>query len=125
VNTLLEIRYPRRKQTMFDSMFEADEQSLLPLRGRAVCVIMNDETRYTGILTSCGPTSIVLNGERTQRPVKRTRNLKIQTGEKMIAGDQQNATSAYWGTLSLGPSMELNTAKAVIPLSPIRAVILL
>jgi hypothetical protein len=110
---------------MFDSMFKADEQSLLPLRGRAVCVVMNDETRYTGILTSCGPTSIVLNGERSQRPAKRTRKAKIQTEEKMIVGDQQNVSSAYWGTLSIGPSMELNTAKAVIPLSPIRAVIVL
>ncbi|MCD9023878.1 hypothetical protein [Cohnella silvisoli] len=110
---------------MFDSLFEANEESLLPLCGRAVCVIMNDDTRYTGILTSCSPTSIVLNGERTQRPVKRGRKAKIQTEENIHQEEQQNSTSAYWGTLSFGPSMELNTAKAVIPLSPIRAVIAL
>jgi hypothetical protein len=110
---------------MFDSMFSADEESLRPLYGRAVCVIMNDETRYTGILTSCGPTSIVLNGERSGRPVNRSRKAKVQSEEKTLIGDQQNTTSAYWGTLNFGPSMELNTAKSVIPISPIRGVILI
>ncbi len=110
---------------MLDSEFDVNEQSLRPLCGRAVCVIMNDETRYTGILTSCSPSSIVLNGERTLRPAKRARKAKVQAGKNATPEQQQNVTSAYWGMLSLEPSVQINNAKAVIPLSPIKTVILL
>jgi hypothetical protein len=64
---------------MLDSIFTTDEMSLRPLCGRTVYIIMNDESRYTGILASCGQSSITLNGEgeRSLRPVKRTRKVKI------------------------------------------------
>ncbi|TFE19521.1 hypothetical protein [Cohnella luojiensis] len=108
---------------MMDSV-SFDENSLRPLYGRAVCVIMDDETRYTGILTSCGPSSLVLNGERTRRPVKRSRKSKIKAEVSTTQQEEQtaSASSAYWGTLSLGPSMEVSTVKAVLPLAPVKAV---
>lgn len=108
-----------------DSMFPIDEESLRPLFGRAVCVIMNDETRHTGILTACGPSSIVLNGERTGRPVKRDRKSKLKADISMMQQEEQLPSSAYWGALSLGPAMEVSTVKAVIPLAPVKAVIVI
>jgi small nuclear ribonucleoprotein (snRNP)-like protein len=112
---------------MLDTIFSANEQSLRPLCGRTVYVIMNDETRYTGILTSCGQSSITLNGkrERSRRPVKRTRKAKIQAGENIDKPEKQTSTSAYWGNLSFDPPIELSNKRTVIPLAPIKAVILL
>jgi hypothetical protein len=107
---------------MFDPVFIADKQSLLPLCGRAVCIILHDDTRYTGILTSCGPSSIVLHGERTNRPVNRTRKVKIQAEEGKISLQDHTSPTAYWGTLCLGPPIEYSTVKAVIPFAQIRAV---
>jgi hypothetical protein len=64
---------------MLDSKFTTDEMSLRPLCGRTVYIIMNDETRYMGILASCGQSSITLNGEgeRSLRPAKRTRKVNL------------------------------------------------
>jgi small nuclear ribonucleoprotein (snRNP)-like protein len=107
---------------MLNTVFNADEQTLRPLCGRAVCVILNDDTRYTGILTSCGPSSIVLNGERTNRPVYRTRKAKIQAEENKTSTQKKASLSSYWGTLSLSPPIECSTIKAIIPMVPIRAV---
>lgn len=107
---------------MLDPELYTDEQTLRPLYGRAVCVILNDDTRYTGILTSCGPSSIVLNGERTNRPVNRMRKVKIQAEEDNASLKQQPSSTSYWGALSLGPPIECSTVKAVIPLAPIRSV---
>jgi hypothetical protein len=88
---------------------------------------MNDETRYAGILTSCGPSSITLNGEgeRSRRPVKRTRKVKIQAGENIDKPEKQTSSSANWGTVNFDPPLELSNIRTVIPLAPIKAVILL
>ncbi|RED57259.1 hypothetical protein [Cohnella lupini] len=115
---------------MPNSVFYFNEDSLRPLFGRAVCVVLNDETRHTGILTSCGPSSIVLNGdrleraeiaERSLRPVKRSRKSKLHADVSAIKLEEQTPT-AYWGTLSIGPAIDVCKDKAVIPLSPVRAV---
>ncbi|WP_373232534.1 hypothetical protein [Cohnella sp.] len=109
---------------MLNTIFSTDEKSLRPLCGRAVCVILNDETRYTGILTSCSPSSLTLNSERTHRPVKRKRKAKIQADD--IPATQEHPTSnAYWGTLSLEPPNLQNSPIRVIPLAPVKAVIAL
>ncbi|WP_239618611.1 hypothetical protein [Cohnella mopanensis] len=110
---------------MMDSSFSFDEDSLQPLCGRAVCVILNDGTRHTGILTSCSPSTIVLNGERTVRPVKRTRKSKAQVDISTIQSEEQSESTAYWGVLSAGPLMEVSSVKSVIPLAPVREVILI
>ena len=102
------------------SPYSYDKNSLKPLLGRAVCVIMNDHTRYTGILTSCSSSSIILNGERTERPVSRKRKFKTQAEVSTVNSKQQYPSSAYWGELSLSPAMEVSTVKSVIPLSPIK-----
>lgn len=109
---------------MLNSIFSADEKSLSPLYGRAVCVILNDETRYSGILTSCSPSSLTLNGERTLRPVKRKREIRIQS-EESHASEEHPASTGYWGTLSLEPPIPHNPARTVIPLAPVKAVVLL
>ncbi|WP_130613611.1 hypothetical protein [Cohnella abietis] len=100
--------------------YSLHEQSLRPLLGRAVCVIMNDKTRYTGVLAFCESSSIVLNGERSQRPVKRSRKAHIHSDEQVSVEQQHYPTSAYWGILSLGPTLSANSVsvKAVIPISP-------
>ncbi|WP_256759703.1 hypothetical protein [Cohnella sp. WQ 127256] len=113
-----------------DSLFPINEDSLRPLVGRAVYVIMNDDTRHTGVLTSCSSSSIILNGERTARPVNRSRKSKMKVDINSLELDQrdrdaQPASSAYWGALSLEPAKDISTVKAVIPLAPIRAVILI
>jgi hypothetical protein len=105
---------------MFNPVFIADKQSLLPLCSRAVCIILHDDTRYTGILTSCGTSSIVLNGERTNRPVNRTRKVKIQAEEGKTSIHDHTSQTASGGTLSLGPLIEYSTVKAVIPFALIR-----
>lgn len=110
-----------------DFVYSFDENSLRPLYGRAVCVIMDDETRHTGILTSCGPSSIVLNGERTHRPVKRSRKSKIKAEVSTTKQEEPSApaSTAYWGALSFGPALEVSTVKAVLPLAPVKAVFVL
>jgi hypothetical protein len=111
---------------MLDFYYPVDEKALLPLCGRAVCVIMSDETRHTGILTSCGANTLTLNGERTFRPVKRKhkRKTKMKVSEN-LTDQRQPASTAYWGNLSLGPLIEKSTVKAVIPLAPIKAIMVL
>lgn len=105
-----------------EPLFPVNEKSLRPLFGQAVCVVLNDDTQYTGILTSCGPSSIVLNGERSMRPVERKRKSKVKADVSTVKQEEQPESSAYWGKLSLGPAMEVSTVKAVIPLSPVKAV---
>jgi len=102
-----------------DSPYSYDEGSLQPLLGRSVCVIMNDHTRYTGILTSYSSSSIVLNGERTERPVARKRKSKAQAEVSNVNSKEYDSSTAYWGELSLSPAMEVSTVKSVIPLHPI------
>ncbi|QJD84267.1 hypothetical protein [Cohnella herbarum] len=105
-----------------------DESALQPLIGRAVFVILVDGTRHTGILTSCSPTALVLNGERTARPVNRKRKSKskLQAEVSTLNEDEQPAfpaSSAYWGNLGISPAIEISPIKAVIPLYPIREII--
>ncbi len=129
----LHINRIKEECTMLDPVFAINENSLRPLFGKAVCVILNDETRHTGILTSCDPSSIILNGdrkeraeikERSQRPVERSRKSKLQADVSTIKQDDQVPPgSAFWGTLSISPAMDVSKTKAVIPLAPIRAVL--
>lgn len=105
-----------------------DESSLQPLIGRAVFVILVDGSRHTGILTSCSPTALVLNGERTARPVNRKRKSKskLQAEVSTLNEDELPASSAvpaYWGNLGISPAIEVSSVKAVIPLYPIREII--
>lgn len=110
---------------MLQSNFAADEKILRPLYGRPICVILEDETRYTGILTSCSSSSLTLNGERTLRPAKRKRKARIQA-EEIAVQEEAPTSEAYWGTLSLEPPMPpLNSARKVIPLAPVKKVIVL
>lgn len=106
-----------------DSSYNFDENSIRPLIGRAVCVILEDGTRHTGILTSCGPNALVLNGERTGRPVDRKRKSKLQAEISTLPEEDPPADSAYWGKLGFGPAMDVSMVKAVIPMYPIRDVI--
>lgn len=108
---------------MLNSIFSADEKSLQPLFGRAVCVILDDETHFTGVLTSCSSSSLTLNGERSFRPVKRKRQAKVKSDDNIVEQGQSPST-AYWGKLSMEP-IERNTIKTVIPLAPVKAVMLL
>ncbi|RKP56085.1 hypothetical protein D7Z26_05385 [Cohnella endophytica] len=108
-----------------NSEYGIDEGSLRPLFGRPVCVILEDDTRHTGILTSCGPSSIVLNGESAARPGKRARKSKVKGKVAASSFEEQTspaACSSYWGTLDFGPPMEISSVKTVIPLAPVRAV---
>jgi hypothetical protein len=109
---------------MLNSYYSVNEKSLRPLYGQAVCITMNDNTRYTGILTSCGASSLTLNGERTHRPANRKRQATIK-GDENLAEQRLQTSSAYWGTLSLEPLFERRTVKAVIPLKPIQAIMLI
>lgn len=110
-----------------ESEFVFDEKSLRPLVGRPVCVVLDDETRHTGILTSCGPASIVLNGERTARPANRTRKTRVkgEASTSSVQDEELAPSTSYWGAMSLGPPLKVNKVKAVIPLAPVRAVLLL
>ena len=110
---------------MLHSNLAADEKTLRPLYGRPVCVVLEDDTRYTGILTSCSSSSLTLNGERTLRPVKRKRKARIQAKETTVQEETPNS-EAYWGTLSIEPPMPpIHFARKVIPLAPVKNVIVL
>ncbi|MFC5403000.1 hypothetical protein [Cohnella soli] len=106
-----------------ESIGNVNELSLQPLFGQPVCVVLEDDTRHTGILTSCGPSSLVLNGERTSRPVARNRKTKIKAQEVTEPYEEIPQPNSYWGTMSLGPVMPVSFEKAVIPLAPIKTVI--
>lgn len=125
---------------MFESVFTPDEEQLRPLRGRGVCVMMNDGTRHFGILTSCGRSSIVLNGDavysnsnpagkntarnkRSRRPTACSRKANIKSGS--VTEREHAAESAYWGGLSMGSSSEFAEKKVVLPVSKVEAVLLL
>ncbi|QMV41009.1 hypothetical protein [Cohnella cholangitidis] len=110
---------------MLDSDYSYDEHSLQPLLGRAICVILNDGTRHTGILTSCNSSALVLNGERSGRPVKRNRKSKAQAEVSTVREEEHPPSSAYWGPLSFGPAMEVSKAKTLIALAPVREVFLI
>jgi hypothetical protein len=107
-----------------DVSFPLDEWSLKPLFGQAVCVITMDDARHTGILTSCGATTLVLNGERTARPVKRSRKSKriaeISSAEQETSGCEE---PTYWGNMSLVPPMKPSAANSVFSLSQVKAVL--
>jgi small nuclear ribonucleoprotein (snRNP)-like protein len=109
---------------MFNFHSPVDEETLQPLRGRAVCIILEDGTEFTGILTSCGPKTLVLNGERTQRP-GRKRKARVTTDNASLADNAMPEASSYWGALGLRPPIERSNVKAVIPLAQIRSVLLI
>ncbi|OXS54003.1 hypothetical protein B1A99_27600 [Cohnella sp. CIP 111063] len=108
---------------MFDDDYSVDEYSLRPLYGRAVCVVTYDDARHTGVLTSCGTSTLVLNGERTARPVKRGRKSKQHV--EISASEYEepiDSEPAYWGKMGLEPPMEINSSKSVISLARVKAV---
>ncbi|TVX98612.1 hypothetical protein [Cohnella terricola] len=108
---------------MKDDKFLVDEQSLRPFRGRAVCVITNDDIRHTGVLTGCGPKSLVLNGERSARPAKKTRKTKRKVDVSAVTNEQSGFEELpYWGQLSIDPPTLLDMSKSTISLSRIKAV---
>lgn len=125
---------------MLESLFPPQQEQLRPLRGREVCVIMNDGARHTGILTSCGKSSLVLNGlavnwnsapaakavpgrKRSQRPIGRKRKANVQSGASpAIEGDGE---AFFWGDLSMAPSTEYTSSRIVLPLRTVEAVLLL
>ncbi|MFC5469984.1 hypothetical protein ACFPPD_14715 [Cohnella suwonensis] len=106
-----------------ESMRDINEKTLLPLFGRPVCVVLEDDTRHTGILTSCGPSSLELNGERSSRPTVRSRKSKIKALEIPEPHEEIPQSHSYWGSMSLGPALPIGTEKTVIPLAPVRTVI--
>ncbi|MFC4597146.1 hypothetical protein [Cohnella hongkongensis] len=108
---------------MLEDDDSVDEYSLRPLFGRAVCVVTYDGARHTGVLTSCGASTLVLNGERTNRPVTRRRKSKPQA--EISASEQEGpgySEPAYWGRLELEPPMAVSSAKSVISLARVKAV---
>jgi len=108
---------------MFDDDFSVDEYSLRPLFGRPVCVVTHDLARHTGILTSCGDSTLILNGERTSRPVKRGRKSKPQAGISASEPKESNyAEPSFWGSWSIEPPIEISSSKSVISLSGVKAV---
>jgi len=111
---------------MFEDDYLIDEYALKQLSGRAVCVLTHDDVRHTGILTSCGSSSIVLNGERTARPAKRGRGSK-QKAEISASETEEYASPSpsYWGNMGLEPpsgGSGISSSKAVISMGQIRAV---
>lgn len=123
---------------MLESLFPPQQEQLRPLRGREVCVIMNDGVRHTGILTSCGKSSIVLNGlivnrksspdvkaipgrKRSRRPIGRNREANVQS-DSSVKGKE---AASYWGGLSMAPNTEYTSSKIVLPLGTVEAVLLL
>jgi len=108
---------------MMDDEFHVDVKSLRPFYGRPVCVITNDDIRHTGILTGCGPRALVLNGERSTRPAKRSRKSKRKV-DVSAAFNEENGYKElpYWGLLSIDPPMLLDTSKSTISLSRVKAV---
>ncbi len=108
---------------MFEDDHEVDEYSLRPLFGRPVCVITYDDARHTGILTSCGASTLVLNGERTARPVRKGRKSRIQAEISASELEEPEATEpVYWGRMGLEPPMEISSSKSVISLGRVKAV---
>ncbi|XID95855.1 hypothetical protein ACF3MZ_15580 [Paenibacillaceae bacterium WGS1546] len=107
---------------MMDDSFRDYEPSLKRMQGYAVCVITDDDSLHTGILTSYGSSSLVLNGERTARPAKRPRRSKAQAEISAAGHGELDPEPLYWGKLSLDPPMPLGTEKAVISLNRVRAV---
>ncbi|MFB9277068.1 hypothetical protein [Cohnella cellulosilytica] len=108
---------------MFDEDHEVDEYSLRPLFGRPVCVITHDDARHTGILTSCGASTLVLNGERTARPVKRGRKSKLRA--EISASEEEDTEASepvYWGKMGLEPPMEISLSKTILSLGRVKAV---
>lgn len=122
---------------VLDSLFPPDEAQLRPLRGRVVSVLMKDGARHTGILTSCGKSSIVLNGNAATGPAGRTsasskrsrrspeRNRKASVKAGPSAERELAAESAMWGALSFGPGSDLTAARVVLPVRAVEAVLLL
>jgi len=107
---------------MYDNEDAIDEYALRQLTGRAVCVLTHDGIRHTGILTSCGSATVVLNGERTSRPSKRTRKPKHQAEINAAEKAEPDSEPAFWGSLGLEPPLEVSSAKAVISYGQVKAV---
>ncbi|RED64359.1 hypothetical protein [Cohnella phaseoli] len=108
---------------MYDDDYSVDEYSLRPFFGRTVCVVTYDDARHTGVLTSCGSSTLVLNGERSARPVKRGRKSKIQA--EISASEQETpyvSEPLYWGKMGLEPPLQINSSKSVISLEHVKAV---
>ncbi|RIE02685.1 hypothetical protein D3H35_18670 [Cohnella faecalis] len=123
------------------------EENLRQLYGREIVIILKDGTRHFGVLTSCGKSAVVLNGDkeeaaelaaisaldkrkaaqRSRRISRRTRTASADHSESSESSSGSNERP-YWGPMGLdgirasGPDVP---SKVVIPLEPIDTVIVL